>query len=364
MRRIIISSAIALFSLAATATESIKEINHNIIRVKAPVSASAIPQIPVAKAPEDTTDKFSIEDSALPQGENLIDYYFDLNKRVTWTSGAKKPLSWSLVGGLPKGFTLTSDGLITGFTGNTFNGSIVVTATSSEGRVSATLPLTIINDMGTKPLYANINLLYRFDGGLEKEGSYSHSLVTYGNAIEFERNSRSTGQVGVFNGASGLYQSTSFGNGMNDYSAGGWIYPRNAANYQVIIQNRDVDNNGQYMLRIMGKKVSFWDYRDGVGYGNDIFSDFDVKINEWNHVVFSRTGNSYSVYLNGRLAGHRTVARINNNLNTNGFSIGYDQRDNDGFFNGYMQDIFEMSRALKASEVKWLYKSGQRFPSK
>jgi hypothetical protein len=42
--------------------------------------------------------------------------------------------------------------------------------------------------------------------------------------------------------------------------------------------------------------------------------------------------------------------------------IGYDQRGNDKYFNESMKDVFQMSRALTAREVKWLYKSGKVFP--
>jgi prepilin-type N-terminal cleavage/methylation domain-containing protein len=80
-----------------------------------------------------------------------------------------------------------------------------------------------------------------------------------------------------------------------------------------------------------------------------------VSTNVWHHLVIDQNGTSYSVYLDGGLAGSGTVAVLNN-ASYPGAGIGIYAGAQ--FFSGLMDNVRIFSRSLTAFEVKKIYAEG------
>lgn len=73
-----------------------------------------------------------------------------------------------------------------------------------------------------------------------------------------------------------------------------------------------------------------------VGNNITVFS-FNLPINSWNHIAFTRSGTTCYGFLNGILM--RTGTSSANVTNSYQFTIGADQNGDEGLFTGYLQDL-------------------------
>ncbi len=77
-----------------------------------------------------------------------------------------------------------------------------------------------------------------------------------------------------------------------------------------------------------------------------------VSTNAWHQLVIDQSGTSYSVYLDGGLAGSGTVSALNN-ANYSGAGIGIYAGAT--FFSGLIDSVRIFNRSLTASEIKKIY---------
>ena len=80
----------------------------------------------------------------------------------------------------------------------------------------------------------------------------------------------------------------------------------------------------------------------------------ELVVGEWRHVVMVHDGTKDIIYMNGVQVNDKDVAGTLDPT-THPFGIGYDPIDNQGFFNGSLDDIQLYNEALSATEIADLY---------
>jgi hypothetical protein len=329
----------------------------NIIRLTAPVTYTK----PFSTPPKEPI-RFSLINGAIPNAEDGAAYQFDFNSRVS-TDGnlGINSLSWSMNGSAPVGLRFTPGGVLAGTPTGGFTGSLQVTASSEDLSVSSTFPFHVAYDVGDKPSYSNVVSLFRFNGNTNKEGAFAPAMSPYG-VIGFSQNSPVEGQLSSsMSGANGLLNPDSYALGTSDFSIGAWFNTIATSGMQIISQNRDTQNTGQYQLGLNAGRILYYEYPNGIGMEG--IGASGVSANEWHHVALVRSGYKVSIYLDGVLMDEKTPGTKSNLRSDNGLSIGYDQRDNRDFFKGNLKDVFQLNKVLTPREVMWLYKSREGFPS-
>jgi len=150
-----------------------------------------------------------------------------------------------------------------------------------------------------------------------------------------------------------------------------WIKPTalpSAGNISYLAQiNRDSNlSNQEYMFGYNSSgQLYFWDYDSGYGYQNITSSAASTKVTvgEWQYVGFVKNGTSGSFYIgkSGSIGnvGDVTAAK-NATYGTTSFVIGYDYRDNNNFYKGYMGAIHYYSAALSSATVSTNYSATLR----
>lgn len=305
----------------------------------------------------------------MPAGVVGTPYSYDLSPFAQWEnvpSGMTNPVvTWSATG-LPSGLSINSAGTISGtpLAAGTF--PVNINGVSGQYSAAQTASLSITPYIGDKPLYVGVQSLYRFNGNAASEGSWNGGMTNFGPALGVSVDSPISDQSKsmVFNGTNGIISANGPLTGTTDYSVGAWINPSNVSSFQTIIQQRDYDNDGQFVIYIGSGQIVHYDYNPTLGVQGVNTGSVPIQTNTWMHLAVVRSGSVTSIYINGKKVS--TYTRTNGvvSLNpTNGLSIGLDQRDNSMFYMGKMKDVFVMNRKLSDAEILWLGTSGEGFPT-
>ena len=139
--------------------------------------------------------------------------------------------------------------------------------------------------------------------------------------------------------------------GDTDFSLMAWVKIDAAAGSGTIIQQREPGGSGyfgQYSLVANDNgSIGFFVYRNG--YQFNITTTTTVNDGNWHLVVATRSGTDGKVYIDGSEAGSGTGPV--QSLLAHNISIGYDNRDNNKYFEGHIDDVRVYSKALTASEI-------------
>lgn len=130
--------------------------------------------------------------------------------------------------------------------------------------------------------------------------------------------------------------------GAGDFTFEAWIKPKSFDNRrQTILSSRTMHDNGYFFgvfVEVSGRAVPFIQLQ-GVSY-IDYYNELsELKINVWQHVVFTRSNNELSLYVNGTKT--YTVTSIKSANTPAGLHFGNDQPDNttDVLFDGIMSEL-------------------------
>lgn len=221
-----------------------------------------------------------------------------------------------------------------------------------------TLPSTPEELVGTQPSFTNIRNLLRLDGTTSNDGAWGGVLNTRGTITYTTDVPFGSGQSAIFNGSSGLFNGSGPIIGTGGYTAACWVKFLSAGEMS-LIQQRDAQNTGQFMVYVTAAGIGHYE-----GNSSNVFANWyatPLQLNTWMHIAAVRNGTSHKLFLNGVVVASTTKSPYSIG-GDNGLSIGYDQRDNNKFVNGYMKDVLVAARALSDDEILWLAQNERYFP--
>ena len=130
----------------------------------------------------------------------------------------------------------------------------------------------------------------------------------------------------------------------SDFTVSGWVFPKSDGTQQVM-------KNGTFEIQYQGSYYRYFSIYPG-GYRTTFGK---ASINEWHHIVVTRSGANLNIYINGEL--HTTSTSFSSGNFTGGTNIGRDQ-DYGEYFRGFMDEFAIWNTALDSNAVKSLYNGG------
>ena len=194
-------------------------------------------------------------------------------------------------------------------------------------------------------------------GAIRDYSTYENNGTLGGGNSSFAPTWNSNCQVGgcyQFNGAGDYIHKSTFSGVPGSYmTLSAWIKTSNSSGLIMSQGRRPSTVNGEYIFRLSGGKVKFWDYNGGYGFSasNSIHS---VNDNNWHYVVFVKNGTSGKFYIDGAYDNSVTAAADVSYV-SNDFVVGKDYRDNNNFFNGSIDEVQVFNRALSSEQIKEMY---------
>lgn len=141
--------------------------------------------------------------------------------------------------------------------------------------------------------------------------------------------------------------STDFDFGTGDFTMEAWIYPAAfTGNYNqnnIISAHEGTDNTAYSFAVYSDGKVQLYGGGDVGGAHND-FSTSTVSLNEWTHVMVTRSSGTVRFFINGTLDASTYTRTGNYNCTSQGLAIGKQPIDNGGagatrYWNGWLSNV-------------------------
>jgi len=135
----------------------------------------------------------------------------------------------------------------------------------------------------------------------------------------------------------------------------GWYYANNVGNYSGLWSVR-TSSSDRLQLLVNGGDLDI--YRNN-GSGAFLVSGGDCPVGQWFHVAFTWTATEAKLYLNGVQTGstYSGDAWSGITLSDDNFYIGNQVTDARKYWNGLIDDLFILSRAADADEIRAIYES-------
>ena len=235
------------------------------------------------------------------------------------------------------GYNGAYDGADSYFSGNiagmrVLNGTALYTANFTP----PTAPPTAITNTQLLVNYANAGI---FDSAAKND------LETVGNA-QVSTTQAKFGTTSIYFDGTGddltIGQTPLLNFGTGDFTIECWYYLTSTTNGdQTIMSNAETGYNATvklFKLYYAGQSFPFFDF--GSGNGSVAASNTSSLINQWNHVALVRSGNTFTMYLNG-VGGSPATFTGSVNMNSNNKTyIGYFSfSDPNSRFTGYVDDL-------------------------
>ncbi len=227
--------------------------------------------------------------------------------------------------------------------------------------ITAVFGMTALTKAQNVPYYLPTNGLvgwWPFNGNANDESGNVNNGTVNGAVVTSDRFNSSNS---AFN-FSGTQSSISFGslfvfNQSSDASISIWINRNTFINQQgtylySTLSNIDA-NRFNFYLHDFNNRIDL-DYRNPVTLRQLNISN-NFANNSWQHVVYTRIGNTYNLFINGQYI--NSVTDVNPNLPTSvGWTLGADPTSASLFdFVGTLDDIGQWNRALTQQEITDLY---------
>jgi len=139
-----------------------------------------------------------------------------------------------------------------------------------------------------------------------------------------------------------------------------YISPSMANNAAVLfsISRTKTDFANEALLLLIptgqGAKLRFWDYSTTYGFPESSFSNLSTIVlqpNQTYHIAFVKNGLTGTYYVNGRPAGSFT-ATTDVHYDNDSVYLGVDFRDNNKYYNGYMDEVRIWNTARTQSQIQ------------
>ena len=275
------------------------------------------------------------------------------------TGGAPRTGGAPSMGGTIAGGTQAAGGIpVTGGTPPT-GGTTSAGGTTSTGGTQATGDAASgtggnTPDTSTSDLSAHLVAYYPFSGNTNDEGPNAMNGVNHGAALTSDRQGNPNsafhfdGKAYIdISGASAL-------NGMSSFTLSAWIDTEIVGPASVISK---VTPNRDFVLDLAVTPSGSWinaQFAHFATYYHVWARQPEGMLNTWTFLTAVWTGSSWSLYINGALAGESTVVDGAVPLWTGtSFRIG-SLTDGDWYFRGAIDEVRIYDRALTADEVAWV----------
>jgi hypothetical protein len=222
-------------------------------------------------------------------------------------------------------------------------------------------------ELSTTSLFSDANLVsyYRYEDNVnDSKGSNNGSAtsITY-----------STGKyrkAATFNGtSSGIRITTTSALNVTtgNFSISSWINPTNFSAARRIYSKQGNQNTNQFGILQFSTNTSskligsFRNNTSGTSYS--ITSNADLVASTWQHVVLTRSGTTFALYINGKLDKSETLGSVSNLSSDSSASFGAYWDDGSSTFSagwwlGMIDDFAFFNRTLTGGEVFSIYQDG------
>lgn len=153
------------------------------------------------------------------------------------------------------------------------------------------------------------------------------------------------GSARSFSGTSKVQASVPLLTGAGDFTIEAWIYPTVSGGTDYIAGNYGTGNTGglEFYKNSASNTISVY-----IG-GQSLTSTAGINLNNWNHVVVTRTSGAGALYINGTPRGS---GNINNSIGSSlNWAVGNGPDYTSESFDGNIDEVRVYSRALSAGEV-------------
>lgn len=145
----------------------------------------------------------------------------------------------------------------------------------------------------------------------------------------------------------------------SDISFGGWVNITSTSSYQMLLaKGENAGDTRSYELRCFGTTTQMEVQMKAGGAYVVARSTTAIGTGSWVHVIYTRTGTTHKIYINGAsdtLASSTTSA---NSIDYSTDDLWFGQRNAGLRFNGKLDEIGIWNVALSAAEVSELYNGG------
>ncbi len=157
----------------------------------------------------------------------------------------------------------------------------------------------------------------------------------------------------LFRGVNSLMRTSTFFSAAGDFSYSCWVNVPGGQSSSIIYEG-NVTSNGFGLVMNNGTIGSPGDSVSLLFGGIGQFLSTPITLNQWHNLVFTRSGDSYQLYVDTTLIG----SFVNFFLpltSSDVFNVGYDYASSSNAFKGTIDDIAVYSKQLSLTEVKALY---------
>lgn len=147
-----------------------------------------------------------------------------------------------------------------------------------------------------------------------------------------------------------------FGDPANPFTIVAWIKTTATSAGGIVAKARNTDTpNMDYRLQLLATGViQFTRWNQAAAATDTVTTGTAVNNGGWHHVAFvNESATSHKIYLDGVLAVTSTATWTHDNTNTEPVRIGRDRNGttSDAYFNGQIDDVAILSRALTANDI-------------
>lgn len=224
-----------------------------------------------------------------------------------------------------------------------------------------TTALLSLSGFAQIPNYVPTNGLvayYPFNGNADDESGNGNNGTVIGATLTSDR-------FGVVNKAYSLDGVSNYidlgnpstlGNNPSSYTQAGWGFFVDFSDAFVFMSKRHDNSGNDWATPVAGTNGKFIFFADDAFYQNAPLAQSNaLNVNQWYHLVFVKSLNDYSIYVDGVLIDNITDSHLMGGSNNNliiGAQLAWPE-----YFKGKIDDIGIWNRALTACEIQDLYAS-------
>jgi hypothetical protein len=200
-----------------------------------------------------------------------------------------------------------------------------------------------------------------FNGNANDESGNGNNGIVNGAALTADRFG-GMNQAYNFNGISNYIDvgnPSLLGNNPASYTQAGWVFFFDFSDAFVFMSKRHDNSGNDWATPVAGTNGKFIFFADDAFYENAPMAQSNVLIvNQWYHVVFVKSLDNYSIYVDGVLIDNITDSHVMGGSNNNliiGAQLAWPE-----YMKGKLDDIGVWNRALTQEEIIALYNGCQQ----